>query len=156
MKKNFLVLAMAFLTLSVASFGAGFNMSGTWKLNASKSKLNDQFSMAAKSMVIVQDGNTLSSERSLSFQDQTYVIKAKYTMDGQECKNDGWQGSVIKSTVKWSDDGKILTINTKFPMQDGSEATSIETFKMEGGVLYNEASFSSAMGEMKESRVYEK
>jgi hypothetical protein len=154
MKKIRFILA-AFLISSVATAQV-VNFSGTWKLNSSKSKLGDQFSMAPKEIIITQGDNELNVERHSNFQDQEFTTKDKFSLDGKECVNTGWQETKKKSTMTWSEDKKSLKCNTKFPMNDGNEMIINEVYKMDGSNMIIESSASSSFGDMSETMVYDK
>ena len=152
MKKLFF-LAVAILFSIVVS--AQIDFSGSWKLNKSKSKLGDQFSMAPKEIIISQKGNDMSVEKHSEWQGQEFTINDKFTLDGKECINAGWMDSKKKSTVDWASDNKSLKITTKFPMQDGGEMKVTEVFKLESGTLVIQSDASSSFGEFSETQVYD-
>lgn len=154
MKKTLLILVT--FALFVYSSVSATDFSGNWKLNAEKSKLTDQYSMAPKEIIILQDGNNLNFERHASFQDQDFTIKDKFTLDGKECINPGWQDTEKKSTAVWSDDKSSLKITTMFPMGDNGELKIIEVLKMDGSQLVIETSSSSSFGERSETMVFDK
>jgi hypothetical protein len=130
MKKiKFLITA---LLISSAVTAQVLDLSGSWKLNTEKSKLNEEWSMAPKEIIIIQKGNDLNVEKHSSFQEQDFIIKDKFTLDGKECINPGWQDSQKKSTAVWSDDKKSLKIISKFPIDDGSEMIITEVFTIDG------------------------
>jgi len=154
MKKiKFLLAALMITSVATAQV---INFSGNWKLNNSKSKLNDQFTMAPKEIILTQNGNDLSSERHVSFQDQDMTLKDKFTLDGKECINPGWQDTQKKSTAVWSDDNKSLKITTKISMNDGSEMVINELYKMDGDNLVIESNSSSSYGDRSETMVFDK
>jgi hypothetical protein len=153
MKKITIILA-AFLISSVA-IAQTVNFTGTWKLNSSKSKLGEQFSMAPKEIIIVQNGNELNVERHSSFQEQEFTTKDKFTLDGKECVNTGWQDTQKKSTLTWSDDKLTIKCVTKFSINDG-EMIVTELYKMDGANMVIGSSSSSSFGEMTETMVYDK
>lgn len=154
MKKSVVLLAVLFI--SALGSAQGVDFSGNWKLNSSKSKLGDQFSMAPKEIIVVQKGNDLSLEKHSEFQDQQFTINDKFTLDGKECINDGWMDSKKKSTAVWSADKKSLKISSKIAMQDGGEMTISETYTLNGGNMVIEMSASSSYGDMSETQVYDK
>jgi len=154
MKKT--VLFFAALLISVIVSAQGVDFSGKWKLNSSKSKLNDQFSMAPKDIIVEQTGNDLNLEKHSSFQDQDFTTKDKITLDGKECINTGWQDSKKKSVAVWSDDKTSLKITSKIPMNDDNEMTIIEVYKMDGSNLIIESSASSSFGDLAETMFYDK
>jgi hypothetical protein len=154
MKKITIILA-AFLISSFAT-GQVLNLSGTWKLNSSKSKLGEQFSMAPKEIIITQNGNELNVERHSSFQEQDFTTRDKFTLDGKECINTGWQETQKKSTLGWSEDKKSIKCLTKFTINDGNEMIITEVYKMDGLSMVIESSASSSFGDMAETMVYDK
>lgn len=154
MKKIVLLSAAVMISLFAAAQSPDF--SGSWKLNSEKSKLGDQFSMAPKEIIIVQNGNDFNVEKHSSFQDQEFTIKDKLTLDGKECINPGWQDSQKKSTSAWSDDKKSLKVTSRISVGDGGEMTITELYKMDGTNLVIESAASSSYGEMSETMVYDK
>lgn len=90
--KKIVLLSAAFL-ISAFAVSQDLDFSGSWKLNTEKSKLGDQFSMAPKEIIIVQKGNEFNVEKHSSFQDQEFTTNDKFTLDGKECINTGWQDS---------------------------------------------------------------
>lgn len=154
MKKIALVFASILISSIVTAQVADF--SGSWKLNNTKSKLGDQFSMAPKEIIITQSTNELNVERHSSFQDQEFTTKDKFTLDGKECVNTGWQDSQKKSTLTWSEDKKTIKCITKLTIGDGNEMIITEVYKMDGSNMVIESSSSSSFGEMAETMVYDK
>ena len=154
MKKiKFLLTALMITTVATAQT---VNFSGSFKLNTSKSKLNQEFSMAPKEIIILQNGNDLNVEKHSSFQDQDFITKDKFTLDGKECINPGWQETQKKSTAVWSDDKKSLKITSRFPMNDSGEFVIVEVYKMDGNNIIIESSASSSFGDMAETMAYDK
>lgn len=154
MKKLLLLPGLFALCALVTAQTTDFT--GTWKLNTGKSKLNDQFSFAPKEIIIAQAGNEISVEKHSSFQDQEFVTKDKYTLDGKECINTGFQDSQKKSTANWSDDKKSLKVVSKMPMGDGGEISITEVYRFDGSNLVIDSSASSSFGDMSETMVYDK
>jgi len=112
--------------------------------------------MAPKEIIIIQNGNDLNVEKHSSFQDQDFIIKDKFTLDGKECINPGWQETQKKSIAVWSDDKNSLKITSKFPMNDGGEMVITEIYKMDGTNMIIESSASSSFGDMSETMTYDK
>jgi len=153
---NRIVFLLASLLVSVIVSAQTPDFSGTWTINKTTSKLNDQFSMAPKDMIVVQAGNDLDLEKHSTFQDNDFTIKDKFTLDGKECVNPGWQDSQKKSTAVWSDDKASLKITTKFPMGDNGEMTIVEVYQMKENHLVIESSASSSFGDVAETLVFDK
>jgi hypothetical protein len=152
-KTSFLLAALllfAFISVNATDF------SGKWKLSKSKSMLNDQFSLAPNDAVITQKGNDFSIEKHANFQGTDYTISEKYTLDGKECINDGFQGSKKKSTAVWDENKQVLTVKSTLPMQDGTEVSITEVYKMKGSDLEVKSFASSSYGDLDETIVYEK
>jgi len=154
MKKTFIFGALLLISTIVSAQGLDF--SGNWKLNRSISKLNDQFSMAPKEIILAQKDNDFNVERHSTFQDRDFTIKDKFTLDGKESINPGWQDTQKKSTAIWADDKTSLKITSKIPMGDNGEMTIIEIYKIAGGNLIIETSASSSFGDVAETQVFEK
>jgi len=154
MKKALIILAVLLVTIITSATGIDF--SGNWKLNRSKSKLSDQFSFAPKEIILQQNENELNVERHSTFQDQDFTIKDKFSLDGKECINPGWQDTQKKSTAVWADDKASLKITTKFPMGDNGEMTINEVYKLDGTTLVIESSSTSSFGDRSEIMVFDK
>lgn len=153
MKKFMTVASLLLLTIIVS---AQTDFSGTWKLNKEKSTLNAEFSMAPTQLIVVQKGNDLSLERNISFQDQNMTIQEKFTLDGKECLNNGMMDSKKKSVAVFSADKKVLTIESKIPMQDGAEIAIKEVFSIVNGNLILDSSNKSSWGDTKEKMTFDK
>jgi hypothetical protein len=153
MKKAFFLIS-AMIIMMAASAQTDFT--GSWKLNNSKSKLGDQFSMAPKEVIITQSGNDMTIEKHSEFQGQEFTSKDKLTLDGKECVNDGMMDTKKKSTAVWDDAKKTLKIISKIPMQDGGEFAITEVYKLDGGNFVCEMSATSSFGDMAETQVYDK
>lgn len=153
MKKLNLLLIMLAVSFAVS---AKVNLSGTWKLNKDKSKLNEQFSMAPEKLIVTHDGNDLKLERHVSFQGDPFVISDTFTLDGKECINNGWMDSKKKSKAVWDSDMKKLSITTLFPMQDGDEMEIKEVIYIDGVCLILENKSSSPFGDSEEKQVFDK
>ncbi|NQU52232.1 MAG: hypothetical protein HQ522_06795 [Bacteroidetes bacterium] len=140
---------------SVAAMGQT-NFSGTWKLNNSKSTLGEEFSMAPKDIIIVQDGNSFNVERHSTFQDRDITTKDKLTLDGKECENPGWRDSIKKSVAEWSSDKKSINVVTKIPFGDSDEMKVVDVYKLDGENLVLKTDASSSRGDMSETYVFDK
>jgi hypothetical protein len=154
MKRISILIAAIMITALVNS--QNLNFTGTWKLNSSLSKLNAEFSFAPNEIIIDQKGNDMKVEKHSSFNGEDFTINDKFTLDGKECINIGWQDSEKKSTAVWSDDKISLKISTKLIMGDGGEMSITETFKMDGKNMVIETFASSSYGDMTETMVYDK
>ena len=165
MKKMRLLMVLGLSVIffvQVSAQNGVINFTGEWALNESKSNFGDaQFRMAASILTVKQEGNNLSTERTMNSPDgQEMKMTGKYTMDGKECENPGFMDSKTKSTVKWSADGKSITIasSTLFNMNgDNMEMKASEIWTLDGDkTLKIETSNTMPDGEMKTSLVYDK
>jgi hypothetical protein len=81
--------------------------------------------------------------------------QASYTTDGKECTNQGFQGSTMKSVVKW--DGDALVIESKGQFGDNEfTMTQKWTLSADGKTLNVAQTFKSAMGEGEQKLVFDK
>lgn len=148
---------MIAISMSLTILSAqNLNFSGSWKLNTSLSKLNAEYSFAPSEIIISQTGNEFKVEKHASFQGEDFTIDDKYTLDGKECVNAGFQDTQKKSTANWSEDKKSLTITSKLIMGDGGEMTITEIYKLEGKNFVLSSKASSSYGEYEETMVYDK
>ena len=153
MKKSIILLSA--LLVAIVFTASAVDFSGNWKLNKSKSKLGEQFSMAPSILIAAQSGTDLNLEKHISFQDQEMTTKEKYTLDGKESINPGFQDSQKKSTAVWSGDKNSLTITSKVPMGD-NDMTTVEVYKIVDGNLVIDSKMSSSFGENNETMVFDK
>ena len=154
---------ISLFNLNVAAQDSNSNFSGTWALNEAKSKFGDsQFRMAAVTLIVKQEGNNLTDDRTQpGFDGGEMKTTEKLTLDGKVCENTGVMDSKRKSTATWSTDKKSLFIATTLVFDMGGQATemkSSETWKFgdNNSTLLIETSFTAPDGEMKTSLVYDK
>ena len=155
-KKLFPVITIGLL-FSLLSIGlyAQPSFSGSWKLNQNESELNTQFSMSPEKVVITQEKNIIHIIRHVNIQGQSVAVDEKFTLDGKECKNDGFQGSSKLSTVNWSDDKNSLIVVTTIEGNFGTIDTK-QIYSMMDDKLKVVSSFSSNQGDSKETWILEK
>lgn len=153
---NKTLIIFAALLFSSSAISQVPDLSGSWKLNSEKSKLNAEFSFAPKEIVITQAGNDFTVEKHSSFQDQEFVTTDKLTLDGKECINTGFQDTQKKSTAIWSDDKTSLKVISKMSIGDGGDMTITEVYKMDGSNMVLESLASSSFGDLNETIVYDK
>ena len=154
MKNVVFILAAVLMAVIVNAQPADFT--GKWKLNSSKSTLNDQFSLAPNEVIVNQEISLINVEKHSNFQGTDYTINDKYTLDGQESVNEGWQGAEKKSVATWDENKQLLTVKSKLPMQDGTEVSITEIYKMKDNDLVIESVASSSYGDLYETMVYDR
>ena len=131
-KMLFLLLAISF---SFSCIAQNPDFSGKWKLDESKSKLGAEFSFAPIEITIEQEDNKMTTTRVNEFQGNVRERTTSYTLDGEESKNEGFQGSEIITIAAWAEDGKSLKMITSFEMRDGGEMTITAIYTMDGDNL---------------------
>jgi hypothetical protein len=154
MKKALLFFLASMISFAISAQVSDF--SGNWKLNSSKSKINEQFSMAPGLITIVQSGNDMSVEKHTEFQGQEMVFTDKYTLDGKECVNPGFMDTQKKSVLSWDNDTKTLKVVSKIVMNDGNEININEIYKIDESGMVIESSSTSSFGDMSETMIYDK
>lgn len=152
--RNFVfIIALAFL--SATAFGQKVNFSGDWKLNESKSELGYEFSLAPKSMTLVQTKKTFDQTSVSEWDGMEIETKNHYTLDGEISENPGFEDSVTKSTAAFDKKAGTLKIVTDGEVQ-GMGYTLTQVYTMADGQLVVESEAASDMGEMVETFVFDK
>jgi hypothetical protein len=149
-------------SLSIQAQTAKMDFSGTWAFNESKStQAEGGFRFAPTKMVITQDGNNLSVERTSVRQGgEEFKSTDKFTLDGKECVNPMFNSS-RKTMVKWSEDGKTLAFSHTMSFDRDGQTQEFKTseiwkYNETDKTLAVETSFTGPNGEMKLSNVYDK
>ena len=154
-------IAISLLFLSFASYlsAQSVSFSGTWAFNESKSTpAQGGPRFAPVLMVITQEGNNLTVERTSKGQNgEDMKTTSKFTLDGKECVNQGFQNSTRKSTVTWSADKKSLAFAHTMTFNE-NDMKFAETWKLNetDKTLAVETVFNGQDGEMKTTNVYDK
>ena len=169
MKKNspgkLLVTMLTFTVVLLSCFTgsaqrAGF--SGDWKLDESKSELGEFGARIARSIKTEQKEDVITVTRTTpGFNGGDPVTSTvTLTFDGKVVESEGFGGSVRKSTAKWSDDGKTLTISSTMNFErDGQsfEFKSTENWTItKDGLLSIAANTTSPRGDSSTKAVYNK
>ena len=161
------LLTIAFLVsfflvpMSLYAQSGKVNFSGEWLFNESKSDMGEGRFQTSLKLTITQEGNNLTVEKLQTGRDgQEMKITQKLTLDGKESENTARRGT-RKSTVSWSDDGKVLTIKSTMVFNRGGETMemkSVEQWKLTGGgkILSIDTSSSTPRGKRKATMVYNK
>lgn len=150
-----ITIFLFFVLFTLPSF-AQKNFTGDWELSKSKSKLNAEFSFSPSKIIIDQTDTNIIIEKQSEFQGNIINTKSKYTLDGVECINEGWQDVKIKSTAVWSENKESLNISSTFSMMDGSEMKFIETYQFNDKNLNIKTKTTSSYGAIEELWSYEK
>ena len=159
-----LTVSMIFVLLAIPSYsfaGDNVDFTGEWALNESKSDLGEGRAFAAFKIVVKQEGNTLTIERTRSGRDgEERTNSETLTMDGKENISENERGSST-SVVSWSDDGTTLTIKATREFNRQGEtfemnSTEVWTLAEDGKILSIQSDISSSRGERSATLVYEK
>jgi len=155
-----LIVAPAFI-LSFTTAPDPINLAGEWKLNEGKSELGEFGSrFAARTIKVEQTATSITiSKTAPSFNGGDQTNTETLSFDGKETESTVFGSAKKKSTAKWSDDGKTLTIKYKIAMErngQSSEFTGTETWTLKDGVLLLQTDSSSPRGDMTTKAVYEK
>lgn len=154
----FFVLMFLYNATTLQAQTGSVNFSGTWTFNESKST-QSEFRFAPSLMTVTQEGNNMSIESTRRGMDNEEVKgTAKYTLDGKECSNPGFQNNPRKSVLTWSADGKTLTFTHSNKFGDGDqEFKYTETWKINPDkTLAVETTMNFQGQENKTTNVYDK
>ena|ERR1044071_2740024 len=106
----FLVLILSFVSLALfVEAQSKPNVSGTWKMNAEKSKF-EKGGPKAITIKFDQQGSTLNETLTLTNDQGERAVNFTYTLDGKESPQQ-LEGRQIKTTAKW--EGESLVIEFK-------------------------------------------
>ncbi len=149
-------LALAFFCAVVALSAADKpNLSGSWKLNASKSDFGPMPGAPDKFERKIDHADPkikIATSQSMNGQDRN--SESEYTIDGKENIVKSGMGEA-KVTAKW--EGATLVVNAKREVQ-GNEMVTVEKMSLsaDGKTLTDEVSGTSPMGEFKLKFVFDK
>jgi hypothetical protein len=148
------LLTIALLAAS-AAMAATPDLSGSWKLNVSKSSFGEFPAPSSMNQKITHAEPKLTVAVKQSSDMGDFDFTSNYTTDGKECTNAGFGGSENKSVVKW--EGEALNIDTKGTFGDNAYSLKDKwTVSADGKVLTIARHFSSSMGELDQKLVFEK
>ena len=119
MKTVNIVLIFALVSVSVRTLqaqpSAQPNFSGTWTLNLQKSKLPKKTAPKIETLIILQQGTTISAHYTTDVRQST----ESYICDGKERVVREFQGGKLVSKARWK--GAVLTTEIYGRIFDGSE-----------------------------------
>ena len=162
-KLRFMLLAFTMTVCSFLSANAQrASFSGEWKLDASKSELGEFGGRAAISIKAEQkeDAITVTKTTPGFNGGEPITTTVTLTYDGKVVESEGFGGAKRKSTAKWSEDGKTLTVSSNMVLErDGQsfEIKSTENWTLaKDGWLSIVTNSTSPRGEMTIKAVYTK
>jgi hypothetical protein len=129
-------------------------ISGTWKLNTSKSDFGPLPAPNSVVTTIKHEEPKLELSSNVSGAQGEYTTSYKYTTDGKECTNVN-RGIEAKSTVTW--EGDTLLINSKVNA-NGNDIVLKDKYvtSSEGKVLTLSRHITAPQGELDQTYVYDK
>ena len=160
-KLSFLLIAPLFI-FSFISMPARTNFGGQWKLNEGKSELGQFGGFAAKSVKVEQKEDAITITQVNEFNGEQMTRTETLTFDGKETESSGGFGnSKRKSTVKWSDDGKILTVTFVLKLDFNGETNEIKgtekySLSDDGKTLTLQSNSAGPQGDISSKAVYDK
>ena len=152
-KKSFAIFAV--LALAALPALAKPDFTGDWKLNTSKSTFGDVPGPDSMTIKVTHAEPKLDTVSKQSGQMGEIEMKGSYTTDGKECTNEGFQGSPIKSTVKWDGDKLAIASKGQFGDMDFT-MTQKWTLSDDGKTLTVAQHIAMQMGEFDQTLVFEK
>lgn len=132
------IILSSSLCLSIASAQNKPNLSGTWKMNPSKSKLSSPDDHDLLTIKFEHKGATLKEAFTVLSEGHEHTFELEYTIDGQKHEQeiddvdgqtmaqwDGdalvlrWEieGDIVQRKITLSTDGKVLTMNVRYTRQ---------------------------------------
>jgi hypothetical protein len=148
-------LATLALIAVSAAFAAPPDLSGNWKLNASKSDFGQFPAPSSLTQKVTHAEPKLTVALSMKSDMGDFDATSNYTTDGKESTNQGFGGTEAKSTAKW--EGDALVMETKGSFGDNAYTMKDKwTLSEDGKVLTIARHFSSGMGDLDQKIVLEK
>jgi hypothetical protein len=155
MLRRAVTASFVLLTFTALSFAQGKpNLSGTWKLNTSKSDFGVLPGPDSRTDVIEHADPVLTDHVDASTAQGPQKYTMNLTTDGKEAVNQLGPNQA-KSTATW--DGSNLVVNTNLKYNDQDVVIkSVWTVSPDGKTLTQEVHLASPMGETDQKLVYEK
>jgi hypothetical protein len=143
------------LIAASAALAAGPDLSGSWKLNASKSEFGQFPPPSSMTQKVTHAEPKLTVALKMASDMGDFDNTANYTTDGKECTNQGFGGSEAKSVTKW--EGESLVMETKGTFGDNAYTMKDKwTLSEDGKILTIVRHFSSSMGDLDQKLIMEK
>lgn len=160
-KLSILLVAPAFL-LSFLSMPERANFGGQWKLNEGKSELGEFGGFAPKSIKVEQKQDAITITQVNAFNGEEMTRTETLTFDGKETETAGGFGNAKrKSTAKWSDDEKTLTVNFVLKIEFNGETNELKgtekySLSSDGKSLTLQSNSAGPQGDISSKAVYDK
>ncbi len=167
-KLGLILMAFVFLFSMILIAEEGkVNFSGTWSFNKDKSEAGGDGGrgpgrMASSKLVVKQEKDKIVIERTGQGRGgETFTQKEELTLDGKENKVEGFGGRERTVVVKWTDEGKTLTISSRMIFERNGEEFEMKSSEVwsldnEGKDLVINSTRNTPRGERKSKLVYTK
>ena len=138
------------------------NFSGDWKLDEAKSELGNFAGFAARVIKVQQKDSAITISRTIAGFNGGDPMTTTNTIfiDGRVTESDGFGGTKIKSTGKWSDDGQAFTINSAFTFDMNGQSNDVKLTEAwtltKEGLLSLITNSSSPNGDITTTAIYSK
>ncbi len=122
------ILIPASMLFSFTTIVDKTNFTGDWKLDEAKSDLGNFAAFAARAIKAEQKDSSITISRTVNGFGGGDPITSTVTIfyDGRVTESEGFGGSKIKSTGKWSDDGQAFTISSVFIFDMNGQSNEIK------------------------------
>jgi len=114
------------LLLAGTSFATDVNFSGTWVLNATRSKNLGMMAAMQLTETIKQDGKTLTVSDAGTMNGQTQTTETHYDLAGKALFNQDFMGQTNETVSKWNG-GQLVTKWTTDGAIAGTKVVRTET-----------------------------
>jgi len=143
------------LIVASAAFAAAPDLTGSWKLNLTKSDFGQFPPPSSMSAKVTHADPKLTVALKMASENGDLDLSSNYTTDGKECVNQGFGGSDTKTVASWQ--GETLHMQTKGAFGDVAYTmTDKWTLSADGKILTIQRNFSSSMGEVDQKLILEK
>ena len=156
------VAAAALLLSAFTVLKPPTNFSGEWKLNEGKSELGQFPQFAPKKLKVAATDTSAAVERVSTGQDgQERSSKETLSYNGRETESTVFGTMKKKSAVKWSDDGKSMTVAGAILFERDGQSNEIKTTEVwklfdDGKSLMVSSNSSSSFGDNAMKMVFDK
>jgi len=114
------------LVLATTSLATDVNFSGTWVLNATRSKNLGMMAAMQLTETIKQDGKTLTVSDAGTMNGQTQTTETHYDLAGKALSNQDFMGQTNETVSKWNG-GQLVTTWTTDGAIAGTKVVRTET-----------------------------
>lgn len=151
-QSQWMLLAVAVLTLGAGVAQAKVNFSGEWKLDPAASDFAQTPAPDSMVRVIEHSDPRIHIRTTQSGSQGEIKTEVRCTTDGKECVNEV-RGSKVRSVMKW--DGDALTVSSRRELQ-GIPITMKERWTLDGDKLTIKTTMTTPQGEIVVTMAFDK